>query len=261
MPPDRLALILATLCFLGGFGYAAYMLGARKNRVARANILVMGAGFICQTTFLYLRGEQVGRCPLTNLAEVLIFVSWSVVLLYLVIGPAFRLSLLGVFTAPLVFAFHFIALLLPARLSTPQPIEGHPDFWLEIHASVSLMAYGAFALACIAGIMYLIQDRLLKRQNLNELFFSLPPVHHLSQATVRLVAVGFILLTIGIAAAYGMENRPTGLKLALSYAVWALYGAIIATNFLHKLSSKKIARIAVLGFLLPVFTLWIVSKH
>ena len=237
------------------------MLVARKHRVARANIIVMGLGFIFQTTFLYFRGEQVGRCPITNLAEVLIFVSWSIVLLYLVVGPAFRLSLLGVFTAPLVFIFHAIALLLPASLSTPQPIEGAPDFWLEIHASVSLMAYGAFALACIAGIMYLVQDRLLKKHDLNELFFSLPPVHHLSQATVRLVIVGFVLLTFGIAAAYGMANSPSGLKLGLSYAVWALYGGIIITHVIRGLSSKKIASAAVLGFLLPVFTLWIVSKH
>jgi ABC-type uncharacterized transport system permease subunit len=35
--------------------------------------------------------------------------------------------------------------------------------WLELHASISLIAYGAFALACIAGVMYLVQERQIKQ--------------------------------------------------------------------------------------------------
>ena len=68
-------------------------------------------GWLFQTAFLFHRGHALGRCPLTNLFEVFIFLSWSIVLLYLVVGTAYRLSLLGFFTSPLVFVLHFVALL------------------------------------------------------------------------------------------------------------------------------------------------------
>ena len=43
--------------------------------------------------------------------------------------------------------------------------------WLEAHTSFSMVACGAFALACIAGVMYLIQEQQLKtRQSKLDLF-------------------------------------------------------------------------------------------
>jgi ABC-type uncharacterized transport system permease subunit len=152
------------------------------------------------------------------------------------------------------------ALLLPPALTIPRPAEGAVDFWLEIHASVSLLAYGAFALACVAGIMFLVQDRLLKQHRLNALFYNLPPVHNLAKATVRLLSIGFVLLTLGIAAAYGMVESPDRLKLGLSYAVWGLYGILLVIYFLRGLSASRVAKAAVGAFALPVFTLWIVSS-
>ena len=76
----------------------------------RGSILrAMACGFAFQTGFLVLRGHALNACPLTNLFEVLIFLSWSMVLLYFVVGTAYRLSLLGAFTAPLAFLFQAFA--------------------------------------------------------------------------------------------------------------------------------------------------------
>ena len=93
-------LIAATLCFLTSFGYTLYALGAGRFRPGRINFFAILAGFAFQTAFLYLRGKAEGSCPLNSLFDVLIFQSWSLVLTYLIVGPAYRLSLLGAFTAP-----------------------------------------------------------------------------------------------------------------------------------------------------------------
>ena len=92
---DRLLLVISTFCYLFGFGYTMYAFGARSLRPSRWNFLAMITGFVFQTGFLYLRGQAIGRCPLSNLFEVLVFLCWSMVLFYLAIGPAYRLSLLG----------------------------------------------------------------------------------------------------------------------------------------------------------------------
>ena len=67
---DRLLLIASTFCFLFGFAYTMHALGARVYRRSWLNFFAILTGFAGQTTFLYLRGAQLGRCPLTNLFEV-----------------------------------------------------------------------------------------------------------------------------------------------------------------------------------------------
>src|SRR5436309_14202606 len=94
-------------------------LGAGTFRLGRFNFLAIGLGFIFQTAFLSIRGHELHRCPVTHLFEVLIFLAWSLPLIYMVIGPAYRLSLLGAFTAPLA--------LLLQTLASPAPIVArHP---------------------------------------------------------------------------------------------------------------------------------------
>ena len=94
---------------------------------------VMACGFIAQCGFLYLRGQELGRCPITTPAELLVFVSWSIVGLYFLLGRAFRLSLLGAFTAPLVALFQLLALPFLREPAARNPAD---DYWLEMHASV-----------------------------------------------------------------------------------------------------------------------------
>src|SRR6202163_4910379 len=99
---DRYLLIVSTVCFLAAVVRTIAALRAGVFRPGRFNFLTVGLGFIFQTAFLSIRGHALGRCPITNLFEVIVFVAWSIALFYMVVGPAYRLSLMGAFTAPLV---------------------------------------------------------------------------------------------------------------------------------------------------------------
>src|ERR1700752_4261693 len=110
---DRFLLIAAVLCFLASFGYTLYALGSGRFRPGRINFVAILIGFVFQTAFLYLRGKAEGSCPLNSLFDVLIFHSWSLILIYLIVGPAYRLSLLGAFSAPIALVLLLIALLAP----------------------------------------------------------------------------------------------------------------------------------------------------
>ena len=55
---DRLLLAVSTFCFLVGFAYTMHALGARVYRASRLNLFAILSGVICQTAFLYLRGQQ-----------------------------------------------------------------------------------------------------------------------------------------------------------------------------------------------------------
>lgn len=259
MEIDRLLLVLAILAFAGGALHALVAIRGGVWTKGRRHIWPMIVGFGLQTAFLYLRGEVHGRCPLTNVFEVLIFISWSIVLLYFLVGTAYRLSLLGLFTAPMVAMVQIIALVLPLDTSAAA-VEGRPvNPWLEMHAAVSLIAYASFALACVTGVMYLLQERLLKQHRIGGLFYQLPPIRGLAHGIQRLALLGSILLTLGLSFSFGIEIEASNPKLVFSWIVWGLYLLICLVMWRHVLSPRQTAWLAVGGFLVPFVSLWIVT--
>jgi HemX protein len=257
MSTDRLLLLLSTLVFLGALVYALRALKKGEWTESRWHWLPMALGFVLQSGFLYLRGQVHGRCPMTSLFEVLVFTGWSVVLLYLVVGAAYRLSLLGAFTAPVVALMQGMALgLLP---DPPSP-KVAPNPWLETHAALALIAYAAFALACVTGVMHLIQARLLKRHRIQALFHQLPPIQDLARAIRRMATFGLALLTVALLCTLPLETAITSAKLATTWAVWALYAVICFLMWRHVVSARVISWLAVGGFLVPLISLWIVAR-
>ena len=252
---DDLYLILATLAFLGGFILAAVSLRSERPRKQGVNIHIAAVGLVFQSLFLQLRGEMHGRCPITNGAEVLVFVSWSIVIMYLALGKAFRLSLLGVFTMPMVFFFQLFAIVyLLAADPGPRP-PAALDPWLELHAAMSLLAYGAFGLAGVAGVMYFFQDRQLKSHHPGRLFYSMPPIRYLVAALVRLLVIWAVLLSVGIVAAFFMKVVPDRGHLLISGAVWIVYLVLIVVHFIKRLPPKPLSFWAIAAFAFALLTL------
>ena len=251
---DRYFLIVSTVCFLVAIAHTIIEMRGRIFRPMRFNFVAVGLGFIFQTAFLSVRGHELGRCPITNLFEVIIFVAWSAALFYMVIGPAYRLSLLGAFTAPLVVLLQLTALLL--AIDQPHRAKLPPNSWLEFHASISLVAYGAFALACIAGVMYLIQERQLKTHHLHSIFYHLPPLTDLFAAITRLLWWGFGLYTLGLASGFFVGEPLPWAQIVCAIAVWVLYGLILQGRYLHWFAPKRVAALCVIGFSAALTLLW-----
>ena len=254
---DRQLLIASTLCFFTAL--VRTLLAARDgiSLHGRFNFFAIGLGFLFQTAFLSIRGHALGQCPLTNLFEVFVFLAWSVALIYLVIGPAYRLSLMGAFTAPLVFLIQTFALLAPIDIPHPTRLRANP--WLEFHASISMIAYGAFALACVAGVMYLVQDRQLKTHQLRSIFYHLPPLTNLFSALTRLLWLGFGLYTVGLVSGFFTGGPLPRLKMICAFAVWLFYGTILQGRHLHRLAPKRIATLCILAFSAAVSVLWAIN--
>ena len=251
---DRVFLIISTICFVAAVVRTGVALRAGVFRPGRFNFLAIGLGFIFQTAFLSVRGHELGRCPLTNLFEVFIFLAWSVALIYMLVGPAYRLSLMGAFTAPLVVVLQGFALMAPIDVRHPVKLPANPS--LEFHASVSLIAYGAFALACIAGIMYLIQERQLKTHHLRSIFYHLPPLTDLFAAITGLLWWGFVLYTVGIASGFFTGRPLPRVQVVAAIGVWLLYAAILQGRYLRRIAPRRVAALCIIGFSVALTLLW-----
>ena len=251
---DRYLLIVSTFCFFAAIVRTILSLRARVFQPGRFSFLAIGLGFIFQTAFLSIRGHELHRCPLTNLFEVFIFLAWSIALIYMLVGPAYRLSLMGAFTAPLVFLLQAFALLAP--IDVRHASEAPANSWLEFHASTSIIAYGAFGLACIAGVMYLVQERQLKTHHLHSIFYRLPPLTDLFAAITRLLWWGFVLYTLGVVSGFFTGGPLPRVQLVAAIGVWLLYAAILQGRHLRRLAPKRVAALCILGFTAALTLLW-----
>jgi HemX protein len=251
---DRYLLVLSTLCFVAAVVRTVVSLRAGAFPTGRFNFFAIALGFLFQTGFLYVRGHEIGRCPLTNLFEVFVFLAWSVALIYMLVGPAYRLSLMGAFTAPFVVVLQGFALLAPIDVRHPMRLSPNP--WLEFHASMSLIAYGVFALACVAGIMYLVQERQLKTRQLHSIFYQLPPLNQLFAAITRLLWWGFGLYTLGLVSGFFVGQPLPRVQVLCAFGVWILYAAILNGRYLRWFAPRWVAALCIGGFAAAMTLLW-----
>jgi HemX protein len=255
MLEDRLWIVLATLFTLLNAGWGAYSLGLGTLRVNRWSDALLFLAATAQTVFLFQRGQAIGHCPVSNLFEVISFLTWSILLTYLLIGSTYRLSLLGFFTAPLVSLLNFFALVLPVDQPHALPRMG----WaLELHASVTVMAYGPLGLSAIAGFLYIIQERQLKQHNLGTWFYRLPAMGDLALVLRRVLQLGFALLSIGLIAGLWVasERSMDWVKISWATGVWALYGLILVSPHWFRWSARQVAWGSLLSYGFILLTFW-----
>src|SRR2546422_3397793 len=77
----------------------------------RVNYFLLLLAFGLHTNAMIQRGFSLGRCPVTNLYEVTVFVSWTIVTVYLLVGFWSRLRFLGAFASLLGFGIGVVALM------------------------------------------------------------------------------------------------------------------------------------------------------
>jgi len=208
------------------------------------NYATMLCGFALHTVFLYLRGQTVLRCPLTNSFEATVFIAWAAVLFYLL-------------TAPVVFIICLIALLGLNDTPRAEPLARSP--WVDFHAAVAILACGAFALAFVTGTMYLLQERQLKSRRLSSSFLLLPPIEQLDVINFRLIVLGFVMLTMGMiggAISYSIVGHWTAPKIVWAIVAWSLYAAQLAARSFWSLRGRKTAVVSMMSFVFVLLTFW-----
>jgi ABC-type uncharacterized transport system permease subunit len=251
MGMDRWFLIAATLLATAGGVWG--MLSVHRGHRSRWTVVWILGTFLCQIGFLSIRGQMRLACPLMDRGEILAFLAWSLTLFYLLVGPAYRISLLGVFTAPVVVIFQAIALIPGVLTANPAQLS-RGNAWHETHSAMSVLSYGALALAAVAGVMFLVLDRQLKEQHLKSgLFRNLPPVRELLVSLERLLGLGAGLLTIGIVAGFMMPRNEDALgHLLAAVTVWVCYGILLIVKQVRGLTGRRLSLSAVVMFLLSL---------
>lgn len=263
---DRGWLWLASVCYLAGLLLGTVAL-LRDRRQPRLTIYALvAAGFLLQTLGLYLRGIAVKGCPIGNLFEIFQFTAWSAISLYLVVGPTFRLSLLGYFTSCLSTVLTLVSLAMPAWDATRHVAAFGGHAWVEFHAALALFSYGVFALLALTSAMCLLQTYSLKHKHLHGLFSFLPSILELDVISVRLLIVGVVLMTwsLGIGAIHWVQDLSSvDTPKLVTAGVWLAYLGALILRLRGRLVSQRLAWACVALFALALLSLGPVnaSRH
>ncbi len=236
---ETLWLIAATVLAVAGAVFGWRELKSENHK--RYAFWWMAGVFVAQLFFLGIRGELRGKCPLGDIGEISLFLAWSMTLFYLVTGSTYRLSLLGVFTAPVVVVLQLIALIPGSLDQNVVRVEG-TDAWRESHAALSVLSYGALGLAAVAGVMFFVLNQRLKSKNVGGNFMQgMPSIHRLVSAMGRITLVGWIVLTTGVVAGFFLEGGSLNVHLMVAMVTWVLYGVLLGVYFVRGLPGRQLA--------------------
>jgi ABC-type uncharacterized transport system permease subunit len=231
--------VIATVLAMAGGVVGAMAL--RTERPSRAAFIWMTLAFGAQLMALGWRGGLRGQCPLGDVGEICLFLAWSLTFFYLVTGTTYRVSLLGVFTAPLVILLQLIAL-VPGVFEKNVVSVDSVDAWREAHTSLSVLSYGALALAAVAGVMFFILNYRLKSHKFGGgLVHGMPSISRLVKAMARIAVVGWVILTAGIIAGLLMPEGNFSLHLMVATITWVLYAVLLGVYFVRGLPGRQLA--------------------
>ena len=125
-----------------------------------------------------------------------------------------------------------------------------------------LLAYAAFGLASLAGILYLIRERPGASETAKQLSAQLPDGDRLERVLLRSLGMGLILLTAGLVMSFGLMRERYGVlvrpdpKIAWSILVWVVYLGLMISRLRFRQAAHRLAWGALGGFLFVVLTFW-----
>jgi ABC-type transport system involved in cytochrome c biogenesis permease subunit len=254
---DRNMFALAVLGYGVSALYSVFLWRKGFQRDDRINYGILAFSIVFHTTAMGMRGFSLSRCPVNNLFEAMMFVMWTIVATYLVIGLFQKFRFIGAFAAPILLAMGTFALMpgLDTKDFNASPVA-------SLHAALILLAYGAFGLSCVAAVMYLTEERDLKMNKTRAILSLLPPIQRLELAASRLLIAGLILLTAGLSLAPFLMKERFGVffqsdaKLTWSAIVWLIYAGLLFMRWWFSHGGRRFAWGTVGSFSFVLLTFW-----
>ena len=282
-------IVFGILLFTTIFYWVSLLLLKQKNKFSQIGRISSFCANILLFFILCSRWIVAGYFPLSNLYESLLFLTWSLLTLYLYVELKTNSNLIGAVLLPVtLFIIGFANLTLSADMQKSSPlVPALQSNWLMMHVSMMILSYATLIIGSLLCLLFLV---ISKAQDINlkiidksftsvynkiidyyeDKITSIPSteilefgkvklLHSLDNWSYRIIGLGFPFLTIGIISGGVWANEAWG-----SYwswdpkETWALITWIIFATYLHSRitngwEGKKTAIIGSIGF----FVIWI----
>ena len=250
-----------TLFTLVMLAYFAAMLlyftfiAVKKDALAKVAVGLQAAGLLLHTAALVCRGIGAGRLPLTNQYEFATSFAWGLCLVSLLFVIRFKFPVLGAFAAPVIFLIIGYAAMQSREVRELMPALR--SNWLGFHVSTAIIAYGAFGVSFVLGLIFLLRDRARANGFLDQ---HIPSREKLDAIGYRSVSLGLLFLTFTIISGAIWAERAWGSywswdpKETWSLVTWIIYAAYLHLRIRRGWQGRAAAIFAVVGFICVIFT-------
>jgi cytochrome c-type biogenesis protein CcsB len=240
---------------------AAYLVFLLKSSESRAPVALSCAvaGFAVHTLSIMHRAIFSKYFPLATAFDALSLFAWLIIGLFLIMRYRDPSPIFGSIATPLASVLMLYGSTLSYQIREPL-IPILKSWWLPIHVSLALAGNGIFALLAVGGLMYIIQERLIKTKKIGRYHKLLPSLETLDSINRRGLPLGFFFLTLGIISGALWAGSAWGYywswdpKETWSLITWFIYAAIIHQRLALGWRGKRIAVLAIFGFVLVIFT-------
>ena len=233
---------------------------------------------ICLSLTLALRWIDQRYFPLSNLYESLIFLTWAITFVQLILEKQNHSRLIGAINMPIALVIiAFTSLIIPVEMKIAKPlVPALKSNWLIMHVSVMMLSYAILISGSLLSILFLViyKSNLTKYhsnkdkqiyssaskniiQNANSYlsFHSMNILESIDNLSYRIIGLGFPLLTIGIIAGAVWANEAWGSywswdpKETWALITWLIFAAYLHSRLSQSWSGEKPAILASIGFI------------
>ena len=203
----------------------------------------------------YLISIDIGHIPISNLYEVFVLFCLITSLMYLYYEQKMNTRKMGPFVLIIISAAVVFLLWYTFNKGADeiQPlVPALQSYWMKIHVPANFIGYGAFAIAAMISVAYLLADNgILKKQ--------LPSMTILDDMTYKVISIGFIFFTIAtILGAVWAAEAWGGYwswdpKETWPLIVWLNYAAWLHLRLIKGLRGTMLAWWAIIGLIITTF--------
>jgi ABC-type uncharacterized transport system permease subunit len=180
----------------------------------------------------------------TNAASL---VAWLVVLFLLLAALSRPVDYLAILLLPLAALTIGVDLAFPGKHLVP----GTAPLGIEIHVMLSIIAYSALSIAALQAVLLATEDYILRSRKHTSMMQHLPPLYTLETMMFQLIAVGFVLLSLGLISGFMFLDNIFAQhlvhKTVLSVVAWIVFAILLAGRYRYGWRGRKAVRYTLSG--------------
>jgi len=241
------AYLISTLVF-------AVSLIEKRIKAAKIATYIFLAGFASHTVFLGIRVYETGYNPVVSLYDFLWLFSWALTGSYLAFQLKTKTRVLGAFIAPVsLLLLIFSSASLDDAVIVPPVLK---NGLVPVHIALSVAGEVLFTLACLAAVMYLLQEVLIKTHRVNNFSRLLPPLRDLDKINRLCLLWGFPFFTIGVVAGSLWARAVWGShwawdpKQVWTLIAWLFYALLVHQRLAIGWTGRKSAMLSIVAFVI-----------
>lgn len=138
------------------------------KRLGTVGIVLTLLALLCHASFIVYRIFVGGFFPTSNMFEFMSFLGFCIAVAFVLIYKLYKVRVIGAFALPLVLVLIGYASVFPTEIKPLVP--SLQSYWLYIHVTLVALGNGAFGVAFVAGLIYLIRTVDRKTQRASAFF-------------------------------------------------------------------------------------------